>query len=71
MFKFLIISLIVYLVFKFIRGFFKGIIVITQIKKQQNQSAEKMQSPFQYQTNTREKDISERARILEEDKNAE
>jgi hypothetical protein len=68
MFKFLILALVFYLLFRFIRGLFKGIFVITQIKRQQGESESNYQNPFIYRSNGKEKDISDRARILDEDK---
>ncbi len=71
MLRLLLLFLILYLVFRFIRGFFKGIFVITNAVKQQNENQQNPKNYYSYQTNGREKDISDRARILEEDKNAE
>ena len=69
MFKLIFFILLFYLIFRIIRGFFKGIFVITKI---QNQNPTDRQNPYFYRTtSTREKDISDKARILEEDKNNE
>lgn len=67
--KFLILLLIVYLFYRIIRGFFKGIFIVTQIKRDQNESAN--ENPFVYRSSPREKDISDKARILEEEKKIE
>ena len=63
MFKFLFIFLLIYLGFRIFRAFFKGLFVITQQKQGEN--------PYIQRGGIREKDISDRARILEDDKNAE
>ena len=69
MIKFLFISFIIYLIFRFIRGLFNGIFFFSQIQNPQGENQESRQNPFIYRSSSREKDISDRARILDEDKN--
>jgi hypothetical protein len=69
MVKFIIFSILIYIIFRFTRGLFKGIFVITQIQKQRQEGGSRTENPFIYRSSGREKDISDRARILEEDKN--
>lgn len=51
------------------RGLLKGVFVITQIQKQREEGNSRAENPFIYRSGGREKDISDRARILDEDKN--
>lgn len=68
MFKFIILIVIFYIIFRFLRRFLTGIFVITKIPAQ-NQAD--IQNPYINRASSREKDISDRARILDEDKNTE
>ena len=68
MFKLLLIFLLGYLFLRVIRRFFKGLFFITRIP---NPNTNEPQNPYTFRGTSKEKDISDRARILEEDKNRE
>ena len=68
MFKFLILVVIFYIIFRIVRRFITGIFVITKIPGQNQTDT---QNPYINRASSREKDISDRARILDEDKNTE
>jgi hypothetical protein len=69
MFKFIVFLILLYLIFRIIRGLLNGLFIISKIQNPQGQEDTNKQNPFIYRTSGREKDISDRARILEEDKN--
>ena len=68
MFKFLLLFLLGYLFLRVIRRFFKGLFFITRIP---NPNTNEHQNLYTFRGTSKEKDISDRARILEEDKNRE
>jgi hypothetical protein len=71
MFKYLFIFLVIYLGFKFFRSIFRGLFFISQIPRQdteKEQNSESQRKPYVYRGGLKEKDISDRARILEDDK---
>lgn len=67
MIKFLLLGLFIYLLYRMVRGFFQGIVIVTQIKRDQNSG-----EGFAFRSpRTAEKDISSKARVLDEDKKIE